>query len=94
VLGHTSVRDLRIGSHELIKMADTSLRELLEEMRGANTGKSQAARDMCAQTLVERVLLPHSDLTGASSLLAEFGGTLSDKVEQVVFGYLQSCALC
>lgn len=92
VLGHTSVRDLRIGSHELIKMADTSLRELLEEMRSSNTGKTQNARDMCAQTLVERVLLPHADLSGASSLLAEFGGTLSDKVEKVKghVGYLES----
>lgn len=88
-LAHVSARDLRIASRDVLSLAETALRSELEEHSASTSVKARSMCDMCAQTLVQRVFLPHSNVKKAADVLEEFRESLSPPLHEVCLRNMQ-----
>lgn len=81
-MGARSASGLRVAPHFVVKEASTLLGEALAEASSSGAGGS-AACDMCAEALVEKVLLQQqNDSSGAQAALDKHRGKLSKGVRE------------
>jgi hypothetical protein len=59
------------------------LTELLDENKDAKDRSAKLKCDMCAETLLQRVYLPHDEVGSASLVLEQYGASLSEKTREV-----------
>ena len=78
-----SVRDLRVIPHDLVKKADTALREQIEQATAKDDRRSRMVVGMCVESMVQHVLLPQEDAAGAQSLLHQHEPKLQKKTCEV-----------
>jgi hypothetical protein len=82
-LSNSSARHLRVAQPSALNAADSLLREALAEASAAPK-KQQATLDMCAEALVEHVLLrQNNNWQGAEAFLKEYKAKLSSGTAKV-----------
>ena len=83
LMAGVSARELRPAAHGTARQAEACLQTELDAVAGKTDRSSKAVRDMCAQTLVEEVLLKQDRVTDAQTFIDQNGTDLGSETSEV-----------